>query len=280
MLPKSLWDLLLSHGVYVIACGDPFQLPPVSKEDTHDLLSNPHVFLDEIMRQAADNEIIDLSMKIRNFQPFEYGKKNDVHISSSKYLVNGMYLWADQILVGTNKKRAEINNEMRTINGHYGSPKVGDKVISLENHWDISDTTGESALTNGTIGYIKEIKEDFVTYKLHSTFKIGPIPVYKITIETDIGEVFKDIIVDRKYIDKGEKSLTPKQEYMIYKSKEHLELPCLFDFGYAITTHRAQGSEWGKVLVIEERFPFDREEHARWLYTAVTRSSGKLVLVR
>lgn len=43
---------------------------------------------------------------------------------------------------------------------------------------------------------------------------------------------------------------------------------------------KVNGSEWDKVLIIEERFPFDKEEHARWLYTAVTRSAKKLVLVR
>ena len=57
-------------------------------------------------------------------------------------------------------------------------------------------------------------------------------------------------------------------------------VPREFAFGYAITTHKAQGSEWDKVLVIEEKFPFSKEEHARWLYTAVTRASEKLVLVR
>ena len=43
---------------------------------------------------------------------------------------------------------------------------------------------------------------------------------------------------------------------------------------------RVSGSEWDKVLVIEERFPFDREEHARWLYTAITRAAEKLVLIK
>ena len=53
-----------------------------------------------------------------------------------------------------------------------------------------------------------------------------------------------------------------------------------FTYGYAVTTHKAQGSEWDKVLILEEKFPFEKEEHARWLYTAVTRASEKLVLVR
>ena len=49
---------------------------------------------------------------------------------------------------------------------------------------------------------------------------------------------------------------------------------------YATTIHKSQGSEYEKVLAIEERYPFDKVEHARWLYTAVTRASEKLVLVR
>ena len=53
-----------------------------------------------------------------------------------------------------------------------------------------------------------------------------------------------------------------------------------FYFGYAITCHASQGSQWNNVLVIEENFPREGEEHARWLYTAVTRSVKKLVLIR
>jgi ATP-dependent exoDNAse (exonuclease V) alpha subunit len=57
-------------------------------------------------------------------------------------------------------------------------------------------------------------------------------------------------------------------------------VPKKFDYGYAITAHKSQGSEWLKVLVVEEKFPFDKLEHARWLYTAATRASEKLVIVR
>ena len=53
-----------------------------------------------------------------------------------------------------------------------------------------------------------------------------------------------------------------------------------FTYAYAITTHKAQGSEWDKVVVLEEGFPFDKTEHARWLYTALTRAEEKAVIIR
>lgn len=282
MLPKELWELLLSHKIYVIACGDPFQIPPISKDSENGLLENPHIFLDEIMRQEEDSEIITLSMNIRKMNPIFFSKGKEVQIFPWENLIDGMYTWADQVIVGTNKKRAEVNAYVRNMLGKSGKPQVGDKLISLENHWDILDTTQESALVNGTIGYVKEIKEDSVVYNIRPGFRIGPIDVYRLTLENEIGEIFSDIIIDKKYIDTGVRTLSPKQEYHIYKNKIRLAetAPCLFDYGYAITGHRAQGSEWDKVLVIEEAFPFNKIEHARWLYTGVTRGSEKVVLVR
>ena len=43
---------------------------------------------------------------------------------------------------------------------------------------------------------------------------------------------------------------------------------------------RLSGSEWDKVLIYEENFPFDKETHRKFLYTAVTRGAQKIVLVR
>ena len=63
MAPKSIINMLFRHNVYVICLGDPFQLPPIEKEEDNHLLDNPHVFLDEIMRQAQ---------RIRNY-PFNNG---------------------------------------------------------------------------------------------------------------------------------------------------------------------------------------------------------------
>jgi superfamily I DNA/RNA helicase len=54
----------------------------------------------------------------------------------------------------------------------------------------------------------------------------------------------------------------------------------LFDFGYAISVHRSQGSEWDDVLLIEERSQYwDDEFYTRWLYTAATRARKRLFVI-
>ena len=72
MAPKSMIDMLLSHRVYVIFLGDPFQLSMINKDESHDILENAHIFLDEVMRQAAESEIIQISIKIRSGEPIDF----------------------------------------------------------------------------------------------------------------------------------------------------------------------------------------------------------------
>lgn len=109
MLPIDMWELLLSHGVYVIACGDPFQLPPVDKTKENHILDNPHIFLDEVMRQAKESDIIVTSMNIREGKSIVPMRGNDTQIFRKQELVAGMYGWADEILVAKNKNRFDIN---------------------------------------------------------------------------------------------------------------------------------------------------------------------------
>ena len=279
MLPRPMWEKLISHGIYVLATGDPGQLPPINPDDDNHVLDTPHVFLDEIMRQAQDSEIIRLSMWIREGKPLAQFpcKGEQVQIFTKDQVVDGMYGWADQILCATNNTRNTINNIVRAQKGFGPTPEAGDKIISLRNHWEFFSRTGDWALTNGSIGTISNYHKEL----RHCPPWISKDPVtYMFTnVDLDDGDEFISIPVDYLALTTGKAALDSRQAYQLAKYNK-MEAPYDFAYAYAITTHKAQGSEWGKVLVFEEGFPFDQEDHKRWLYTAVTRASDKVVIVR
>ena len=278
MAPKEIMDLLFSHRAYIICLGDPFQLPPVDDDQDNHLLDHPHIFLDEIMRQEMDSEIIRLTLDIRAGKRLELFNGHDVKVYDKTKLSTGMMLWADQIISGTNKTRTEMNNTMRTLLQRSDNPEDGDKVICLRNYWDNIADTGDY-LVNGTIGFINNSYPTF--HKLPYFFGGKIVPVLCANFISDTDADYGVLRMDKTEILTGERFLDNKTIYNLRKGDRFSHLvPYEFTYGYAITCHKAQGSEWNKVLVIEERFPFDKEEHARWLYTAATRAIDKLVIVR
>lgn len=281
MVPNSMIKQLLKHQVYIIFLGDPFQLPQIDKDETHDLLDHPHVFLDEVMRQAAESEIIRITMAIRNREAIPYSKGEEVMVLPEKQLVDGCYIWADQVITATNLKRKFINEYMRDMKGFKGLPQDGERMICLRNYWDDISDTGEP-LVNGTTGIIKNPKEGYRMIPPYIKADNHKIETIICDFVTDDGSIFYNVEMDKKLITIGDKCVDWRTQYQLNKMKNRIGdiVPREFDYGYAITGHKAQGSQWEKVLVLEENFPFDRTEHARWLYTVCTRPEKKLVLVR
>ena len=282
MAPKTLIDLLFTHHVYVICLGDPGQLPPIDKNEDNHLLDHPHIFLDEIMRQAQESEIIQLTMKIRHQEPIDYFDGKEVKIIPYSELNTGVLQWGDQILTATNAKRQAINNQMRQLLNYPDIPVDGDKVICLRNYWDDFSEEGDP-LINGTIGILKN---SFQTWRqippiVRSNIKKFDVLTSDLVIP-DTNDVYNLVDMDHQMILTGNKCCDWKLSYKLgrLRSKYGEIVPKEFAYAYAITCHKAQGSEWNNVVVLEEQFPFDKNEHARWLYTACTRSSKKLVLVR
>ena len=280
MAPKSMIDMLLRHRVYVIFLGDPFQLPQIDKNESHNILDEAHIFLDEVMRQAAESEIIQVSMKIRNREPISFMEGKEVIIIPKTQLVEGHLTWADQIICATNATRENINMQMRNIYGYSGLPQDGEKLICLRNYWDDISDNGD-ALVNGTTGILRNPFESF--RRMPAFVQPQNISIIQGDFITSDNSIFNSVEIDKKFIMENVKCITDnKILYRLGKMKEKIGdiVPREFAFGYAITCHKAQGSEWDKVLVLEEKFPYKEEEHARWLYTAVTRAASRLVLVR
>lgn len=270
MVSAQLLRDLASYGIHMIMLGDPGQLPPIGEDNG--MLKNPHVFLDEVMRQALDNTIIKLSMLIREGKPIPAIDDEYVKVFKRSQLNMGMIEWADQVICGRNDTRKMINGMVRQAKGFTDVlPMVGDKMICLRNDWDTLNGD-DMPIVNGTIGYVESISKvgEFDMEKPLTRNQTGIIMNFK----PDFTSAFENINIDPN-IPRGFNSVL--QEQINAKIRKPESVFQEMDYGYAITCHKSQGSEFKKVLVIEE--VLKSTEHRRWLYTAVTRASEKLVLI-
>lgn len=272
MLPKPMWELLLSHRIHVIALGDPGQLPPVMAE-SNGVLDTPHIFLDEVMRQAAESEIIRLTMDIREGKGLTPMLGQEVRIVGREELLQpGFLAWGDQIICGKNETRNQINKVMRQIkmNTEGVEPLVGDRIICLHNEWECINLTGD-ALVNGLSGTITDLK-----YTNDNPF-MEKTPIIDFQPDIDDSDTFRGLEADYKLFTEH----VPTVNKETFKKIPKFYRPKEFDYGYCITCHKAQGSEYDKVIVLEEYLRGESKDgHSRWLYTAATRAAKKLIIVR
>ena len=264
MMPQEMIDLLLSHKIYVLFLGDPEQLPPIEGEQT--ILQDPHVFLTEITRQALDNPIIKMSMDVRDSKPFMYGGDKRCRVIPKEKVSDKLLLGADIIIVGKNVTRHKINEYVRQLkwgDKYTTNPIEGDRCICLKNKWDTVGSDG-APLINGQLGQLKNIR-------------IQDIPPYGTIMIADFlsddGGLYRNLMMDYKLMLTGSPTINADNW------KQFANWPKLFEFafGYAVTAHKSQGSEFNRVLVYDEAFG-DMEQRKRWRYTSVTRAAQKLII--
>lgn len=156
------------------------------------------------------------------------------------------------------------------MNVEDNEPLVGDRIICLHNEWQCVNLTGD-ALVNGLSGTITQLK-----YTKDNPF-MEKTPIIDFKPDIEDSDIFRDLEVDYKIFTEQEPTVTKETIRSIpkfYRPKE-------FDYGYCITCHKSQGSEYDKVIVLEEFLKGEsKEHHARWLYTAATRAAKKLIIVR
>jgi ATP-dependent exoDNAse (exonuclease V) alpha subunit len=253
MVDEELGKDLMSFGVPVLVLGDPAQLPPV-KGGGFFTEHDPDVMLTEVHRQARDNPIIRMSMDIRGGERLSLGDYGASRVMQRGALgkddMANLVLAADQVLVGRNKTRRDFNLRMRELMGRTDPlPVAGDKVVCLRNN----KTKG---LLNGatfTVKAVGKAKTGMVTMRL------DPDDVSALNVKVSVLPEF--------FL--GQEDNLPWQ---VRRESDE------FDYGFALTVHKAQGSQWDRVVLFDESFAF-REHRDRWLYTAITRAAESVVVV-
>lgn len=251
MVNEKMGRDLLSFKVPILVLGDCYQLPPV-KGAGFFTYGTPDVLLKEVHRQAKESGILRLATDLRNGTPVwtdgYYGP--DVRIvtrAQFKEEIRPTIRPPTQVIVGTNETRHKANDILRAQRGLTSIvPQQGDRVICLRNNH-------ESGLLNGAqfdvLGCWASPEDEYLRLQIKDEDgNTREVKAHR--------EIFQRTEVNWRYAREAE----------------------WFDFSDCITCHRAQGSEWEEVVVIDEsrRFYSNRK---KWSYTAATRAAERLVWV-
>ncbi|MHB2025987.1 MAG: ATP-dependent DNA helicase [Elusimicrobiota bacterium] len=254
MISDELWNDLRSYGIPILAVGDHGQLPPIHGREN--ILSSPDILLKKIHRQAEGNPIIRISVMARETGKIPMGRHGEGVIKTDDAESLWLFPSPKQVmfLCGYNSTRIKLNQAVRQMIGESsGGPRPGERVICLRN-------AREKNIHNGEIGVIQSIEE-------------RDQKLYDARILMDSGTDFKGAISRPQF---GSRYPLDR-EFHSYQPKKDGHL---FDWGYALTVHKAQGSEAEQVVLIEERLPrMTEDDWRRWLYTGVTRAASRLVII-
>lgn len=247
---------LLSFGCKVLVLGDPAQLPPVFGEG-YFINAAPDFMLTEVHRQAQDNPIIRMSMDVREGRGLtvgQYGTSSVVpRFSLRQQALQEMLCASDQVLCGTNRTRQSLNTLIRSQKGLAGVPDmalptVGDRLVCLKNKKDKS-------LFNGGLFEVLTVANDE---------KFSQMEVR--SLDEDLGTVHIQVPSELFAVSDKKKNW---YDHRLYEE---------FTYGWSLTVHKSQGSQWDNVTVFDESATF-KEHAAKHLYTAITRAAEKVTVI-
>lgn len=244
MVNEEMAQDLLYFNTPVLVLGDPAQLPPVAGGG-YFTEAEPDVMLTEIHRQAEDNPIIWMATQVRQGRTLDHGTYGESEVFHKAQVTPEDALAADQILVGRNKTRTASNDryrQLRKIDTALVTP--GERLVCLRNNHD-------KGLLNGAIWTVDEvlgIDDD------RCQLRISQEDGTEAEVEAHTAH----------FLGKG-------QDIPWWERKNAEE----FDYGYALTVHKSQGSQWDDILLFDESHAF-RQDAARWLYTGITRAAERV----
>lgn len=263
MVPDWMADDARSFNKPILVIGDPGQLPPVEGAGAF-TNRTPDWFFHEIHRQAADNPIIRLSAMVRNGERVPFGAMGQ----ECRVVNNGPDSWEwvlddkRQVLCGVHRSRWALTERIRKDRGYLSPhPAQDERVLCCRNNKD-------EGIFNGQIGIVDRAP------------KIKPSPI-------------GDLLDMRVHMVDADRKVACYVHPYLFDSHRtgNMKPPNLrggpkvdhFDFGYVLTVHKAQGSQWPAVTVVDNSDAFGRDDPMmprRWLYTAVTRAEIDLTLIR
>jgi exodeoxyribonuclease-5 len=314
MINDNMIKEILSFNRKVLFIGDVAQLQPIFGGNTF-ILNDAEVNLTD-QKRAEVLSLKTLNNDARNgiALPYtistKYNKYYGDEVNIYPYNKNELneidpkiFTEADVVIVPTNKERKEINNIIRYELGYKRKlPNIGEKLICLENNYDIRGYSPKLkstiSLANGLTVILDKIvfssdKEGYMICNLSLlddpdckfnnvpiSFKNFTLKEKKLIKQNNIINLIKAYYNKQSQSSKDATNNTEEAQPAVYYEYAGIE----FDYGYCITCHKAQGHGYNKVVVMATYNPFNvndmsiEEAKNRWLYTAITRSKKEVTI--
>jgi exodeoxyribonuclease V len=253
MVDAEMGRDLLSFECPLLVLGDPAQLPPIQGGGFF-TADEPDAMLTEVHRQAQDDPIVRMSMDVREGRELDIGRYGESEVVSRSELDPDKVMNADQVLVGRNNTRRAYNMRMRQRQSIDDPlPVAGDKLVCLRNN-------RKKGLFNGGLWRVKS--------RTASRSKSSRIMSMRLSPDEEFSHKVTKVSVRHDCFEGGIEAIPWEQR------KPYDE----FDYGYVLTVHKSQGSQWDDVVLFDESFAF-QDSRARWLYTGITRAAKRLSVV-
>ena len=253
MIDQYVGKDLESFGTKLLVIGDPNQLPPVYGTGYFTSRA-PDAYIDEIHRQALDSPILRLADLARRGERLPVGPTGD-GVDVRRYgdpSLEQRAMDAEMIIVGRNRTRHATNHKIRRLLGRGGvpAPVPGDRVICRRNNHELGLLNGSSWTVDRCVPDL-----DKMTAK----------------IEVVSTEDERDRVECSTWM---HHFMAREEELLGHNRRDHDE----FAYGFAITAHSAQGSQYDDVLVFDESKQFGKDA-PKHLYTSITRAAKTLTVV-
>jgi len=257
MINQAVFDDLRGEGYRMLFVGDHGQLAPVGGDPG--LMREPDFTLSVIHRQD-DEGLLDFAHALRQGEwlPDARGAVEKRWLDPRGHdAVLDDALRADVMLCWRNQTRHWLN---RIALSKYFRIEADDNVPAV-----LTDLRGEVVravcLRNDyKRGVFNGLVVDLRIGELHGDSLLHA----EIVIDSKkYGEKSRPVLVDTRGFFLDQRGYQPPQGHL------------LFDFGYCLTVHKAQGSEWPHVAVYDDTYR-GFEDRARFCYTAATRAKKRL----
>ena len=269
MISQDMADDVRSFGKKMLVMGDPGQLPPINGQGAF-TNREPDVFLHEVHRQAAESPILRLATAARQGQQLPLGEWTDAVGNVSRVVAHNrdnqhwIYREDTMPLCGIHRVRHGYTQRIRRMRGFEGPrPMPGETIICCRND-------KKTGLFNGAFG----IAGAWAPYPMVGP-DLKPMDApdqirLDLEMEDFPGRMIKQQHVNTYLFDQhfDDKIVRPRKVYGLE-----------FDWANLLTVHKAQGSEFPDVTVIDDSGSF-RDDRAKHLYTALTRASERVTIMQ